>query len=220
MDRVFSESQNPQMVIKYVGVAIERVPHGRHLGVVYRQEDEWRILHLGWHLRLYDERMPKEGSHYLWVDPEPAIDEIRLEILAAFCRLVAQRNVDAGLPYGFSNPKNWFDPVTGAARVTSDGMGLTCASFVLAVFSSNGLPLINEDTWMLREDDKIYHEWIIQCLENTPEATKEHRERLRESLPAIRYRPEEVAGAAACDPIPADFSQCRRMGVEILGLLI
>lgn len=219
MDRVFTEASSPESKLKHSGVAIRNSGRGRHVGLIFKREGEWRMLHMGWHHQLDDESIPNSDGQHLWVDPEPAIDEIRLENLAAYCRLVSERNVDKGLPYGFSEPKNWFDPSSGEARSAPDGKGLTCASFVLAVFSANGLPLINEDTWKIRDDDKDYHEWVIECLGRTRGVTDDHIKRLRESLPTIRYRPEEVAGAAASDPIPADFAPCCKFGMEIIQLL-
>src|SRR5437879_1645461 len=121
MDRVFTEEQNPQATIKNAGIAIQKTPRGRHLGVLYKQVHEWRLLHLGWHFRLNDNQMPMEGAQHLWINPEPAIDELRLENLAALCRLISQRNIDAGIPYAFSKPVNWFDPITGVARSASAG---------------------------------------------------------------------------------------------------
>src|SRR4051812_13925299 len=218
MDRVFTEDLHPETKLQHAGVAIQKTPNGRHLGVLYKREGSWRLLHLGWHFQLGDHPMPQLGSQFVWVNPEPVIDEIRLEVLAALCRLISERNVDRGLPYGFSKPHNWFDPATGAVREFENGMGLTCASFVLAVFSSNGTPLINEDTWRVREDDKQFHNWVIKRMEAT-RVSPEHLEGMRKSLPAIRYRPEEVAGAAACEVIPANFEPCCAKAVQILGLL-
>jgi hypothetical protein len=217
MDRAFTEEQHPEAVIKHAGIAIQKTPTGRHLGVLYKQDGAWRLLHLAWHFVLCDNEMPKPGSQHLWVDPEPAVDEVRLEVLAGLCRLISMRNVDKGLPYGFSKPNNWFDPITGAARQTKDGMGLTCASFVLAVFSSNGTPLINEATWMLRKDDADFQNSVIAQL--AQKATIEHLNGVRQNLPVIRYRPEEVAGAAMCDSVPADFAPCCAKSEEVLKLL-
>src|SRR5690349_5892017 len=99
MSRVFSEDQNPQAVLKHSGVAIQKTERGRHLGILYKQDNQWRILHLAWHLKLRDDPMPQENEKYLWINPEPAVDEIRLESLGAYCRLVSQRNLANGLPY-------------------------------------------------------------------------------------------------------------------------
>jgi hypothetical protein len=162
--------------------------------------------------------MPIDGEQYVWINPEPAIDEVRLESVGAFCRLIAERNVEKGLPYAFSEPRDWFDLRTGEARLTKTNIGLTCASFVLAVFEAARVPLINEATWILRADDEAFQSWVINSLEEN-NATAEHVALVRHSLPAVRYRPEEVAGAAACDAIPADFNSSVAMGKKIADLL-
>jgi hypothetical protein len=217
MNRVFTEAQRPSEILSSTGVVICLTPQDRrHAGVVYKNDREWRILHLAWHECLRDEVMPlNEG--YVWIDPEPAIPAERLQTIAAFCRLVADRNSEHGLPYAFSAPSNWFDPTTGAVQPSPENLGLTCASFVLAVFSAMSISLLNEQTWQARDSDKQWHEEIILLLERR--ASPEHIKRVRDSLPAIRFRPEEVAGAAASDPIPANFDVCIDMGAEILALL-
>jgi hypothetical protein len=220
MPRIFSEQQDPQALLRHCGVAIRNVGGSyRHVGILYSQDGQWRLLHLAAHRKLCDDPMPMPGARHLWINLEPAVEEARLESFAAYCRLIWQRNSDGGLPYAFSSPVNWFDANGVLVIQTIDGVGLTCSSFVLAVFLAAKLPLLNEDTWIVREDDREWQQTVTALVEQSGAATPEHIRLMRQSIPAIRYRPEEVAAAAASDPIPVDFTPCIALADEILRML-
>jgi predicted Rdx family selenoprotein len=220
MSRVFTSKDKPEQIIKHVAVVIKRTAPGLyHSALAYKLDGEWQMLELGWFC-LANGLMDIANADYIWINPEPAIHETRLALLATRCNQIWERKIDGGYPYGFSNPKNWINPDTGTAQRMPEGMGLTCASFVLAAFWSIATPLLNESTWILRPDeDKEYWERIIGYMKQSPKVTEQHLKGVIESLPAIRYRPEEVAGAAACDPIPADFHPSNAKGQQILKLL-
>ena len=93
--------------------------------------------------------------------------------------------------------------------------GLTCASFVLAVFPAAGLALADYATWPSdRPGDRQWQEKIIQSLEGRADQT--HLEHPHNEIGAVRYRPEEVAAATALAPPAVQFERAEHLGMQIL----
>ncbi|HWC59576.1 MAG TPA: hypothetical protein VHC44_07765 [Verrucomicrobiae bacterium] len=205
--------------LDHVAIAITSVrnkPGQHHVGVLHKDESsrEVRMLHLAWHNQLRNS-VPK--TSYAWV--VPPIPKRRARQVAAFCRKVHRANI-SGIPYAFSLASDCFDEQTGAFLVGPERLGLTCASFVLGIFHSTGLPLLQYDTWPKKRDGD--EEWQRRVIENLKQsgASQEHIQGVESELGAIRYRPEDVAGAGASESIPASFDEANLLSIEILGFLI
>ena len=215
--RVFNVSERPFSEIRGVAVAITRVDDDqRHVGILHKEgaTGEVRLLHLAWHLTLRN-NTPKPC--YAWVDP--SIHPARALQVAARCRQIYRAN-ERGIPYAFSAPNDCFDRERGIYLFGPTRHGLTCASFVLAVFDLSGLPLIRYETWPnSRQDDEVWKRRIIASIKDDPNGTPEHIKAIESELQATRYRPEDVAGAAAGENIPASFEDAARMGQKILDKL-
>lgn len=127
--------------IDYAAVAIKSIDDDqRHIGIIYRSEQpqELRLLHLAWNYSLAN-GVPDDS--FLWIDA--GIPKLRAMQLAARCRQVFRAN-GRFIPYGFSPPTDCFDADT-AVHLFGNGdaeTGLTCASFVLAMFEYSRLRLI------------------------------------------------------------------------------
>ncbi|MGO9061389.1 MAG: hypothetical protein ACLQU2_29025 [Candidatus Binataceae bacterium] len=94
--------------------------------------------------------------------------------IAAFCRRIWKQSVRNQIPYGFSHPNRFFDTsgnvITGPAKI-----GLTCASFVFAVFENAGVLLADLDSWPspTSEDIEKQRELLIS-LSQGKSVAKEH----------------------------------------------
>lgn len=199
-----------------VGIAIQKTDFGHHVGLFHRgAEGANSQLHLAWHHRLVVEPIvpPGDGGFTLWSSIQ--IPKPRLKLLSAQCRLVAQKN-EAGIAYGLTSPEGTIDE-DGFFIPTSAGAGLTCASFILAVFESARFILLNFDEWIEREDDKEWVAQIVALLRKTG-ASQEHIEGV-ENSPAIRFRPSEVTGAAMGESYPATFCSATARGKIVLDNL-
>jgi len=142
----------------------------------------------------------------------------RQRSIAAFCRRVWRKNSKKGIPYAFSNPGQSFDDETGRFLIGPSRFGLTCASFVLAVFDAAGFPLAEYGSWPVdRTGDREWQEKIVDLLQSRAEP--EHITHLRNEIGAVRYRPEEVAASTALAPPPVNFIQAEKLGTQILGRL-
>lgn len=195
---------------------LQTSPEQHHLGLCYRSHKVGIIeyLHLEWHLRLSTDE-PTES--YLCI--EPRINQRRLLNVAAFSRRVIKQSINDKIPYGFSFPTDCFDEQTGCCLLQSNGQGLTCASFVLAIFHSLQLPLVQYETWVEgREKDRDWQEFIVQQLEEHG-ASEEHVNAIRKDIGIVRFRPEDVAGAVVCETLPAHFETASQNGEKIKWLL-
>jgi len=217
MDRIRNLAAEAIGRSQFVAVLIGEPQSGqRHIGIWYRADDEGNsnTLHLAWHCRL--ENVADSPAYFtLWVEPLYPIR--RLRQAAAYVRRVWTTNGRGAIPYSLSPPIDSLDPETGAYLLGPTRFGLTCASFVLAVFHGARLPLIDYPTWQTdRPGDREWQQRIIDQLEKCG-AEAEHIENVRSEIGAVRYRPEDVAAGAALAPPPADFAVASALGEQILA---
>jgi hypothetical protein len=187
----------------------------QHVGILHKDQttSELRMLHLAWHHTLKNSP-PKDT--YAWISPP--IPKPRARQLAAFCRRVYRANL-SGIPYAFSPATDCFDAHAGAFLLGPGRYGLTCATFVLAVFQSAGLPLIQYGTWpATRDGDEAWQRWIISQLREGG-ASPDHIACVESELGSVRYRPADAAGAAATEKLPAPFGEVQPLAEAILAKL-
>jgi hypothetical protein len=217
MERVFAIAEQPIDDSLFVAVAIgEPEPNQRHVGILHRTANSTHfLLHLAWHCILKNEAVLPDYFR-LWA--VPTIEPVRLRTVAAVCRRVWRKNAAGGLPYAFSSPEDSFDAATGALLLGPSRFGLTCASFVFGLFQAAGLQLALYGEWPQgRSGDQEWQEAMIEKL--TGRADAEHIDHLRTEIGAARYRPEEVAAAAALAPPPAPFEKAAALGEQIVARL-
>lgn len=214
MNRVFTIS-NQSTPSCFAAVLIGQTgPDQRHVGILHRKQGSPpELLHLAWHCRLQnDANIP--GYMSLWVLPNAK--PRRLRQLAAYCRRVWNTNRQGGVPYAFSRPDGALDVTTGRFLIGPSQFGLTCATFVLAVFHATGLQLVNYAEWPVdRLGDKEWQLAILEKLEG--HSDNSHLEHVRSEIGSVRYRPEEVAAAATVAPPAATFQVVADLANSILG---
>ena len=214
--RLYSSRQRPFADIRHVAVAIGVVGDGQqHVGVLHKEDilNEVKLGHLAWHNQLKESR-PKDS--YLWIDPP--IPTRRARHVAARCRQILRAN-QRGIPYAFSSPNDCFDYQTGSFLLGPLRIGLTCATFVLAVFDAAGVRLAEYDSWpQQRPGDAEWQQFVVEQLEESS-ASAEHVALVKTEMGAIRYRPEEVGACAASDRLPCSFATAEALSHEILDQL-
>jgi hypothetical protein len=187
------------------------VPGGSHVGVLFRDRaGALRWLHLAFHHRLTHEDPPEGLRHVAsTLDPE------RLALVAAMCERVVRRQ-GRNLPYGFRYDATRFAQ-DGALRLGPEERGLTCATFVLAIYRSVGVEVLKLPEWPERPDDVTRFEALLQLLA-AHGAERAHVSAVKQETGARRYRPAEVAGGSSCAP-PCGFADAERAAAELLAAL-
>ncbi len=203
-----------------------RTPTGTHTGLYHRNHGVLFILEVQWHRMFRAEECDRTVA---CVIPDLSPEEIN--DLTGMCRLIHSRHNDPDLrrryniPYAFrSGHNNRFNNGTGELMLR-DGLGLTCSTFVLAVFESVYLPLINFDSWETRAEDNARHQQLLADMTTgfpqygIPPAEPEHIAAVAADLPCIRVRPEEVAAAGMSNDRMVDCRRAERGGLWILELM-
>jgi hypothetical protein len=121
------------------------------------------------------------------------LDDGNSHVVAAW--LASRRTHPNDIPYGFDASGSCFDTETLDFIPPSIGKGLTCATYIKAVFSHLGLDLINESTWSLnRPSDRSWQVAVLDELRKR--ASEDHITALEKDVGARQFRPAEVVGAA------------------------
>lgn len=189
----------------------------RHLGLLYRENGQVQLMHMGWHLT---DTLQKEqpDPRYCWI-PCENIDPTVLDVVADWLETIWTVN-NGVLPYSLKDyDASPFD-TSGKLISKSSGEGFTCSTFVLWVFYQAQLSLINNETWVFREDDKKWQKAVIYLSKkkNKDNKAEEYFEaQLNNPRLGYRVRPEEVAGVAAIySDAPIEFDQASHLGDCVL----
>jgi hypothetical protein len=215
MRRVLESSNVSPQTVSSVGVAIHQ--HGQHIGILYRvsENDPTRLLHLGWHKKLRSSRVTSD--YVCWV--RPGIGSDRGDAVAALCRRIWKQNRKRQLTYGLSCPNQFFDTGGNQLKVPAK-VGLTCASFVLAVFETAGLPLVRYETWPVANTADIrWQKAVHKALEADQRVDRAHTRAFAREIGNMRYRPLHVAAASASDEIPTTHFSASKLVAKIETLL-
>jgi hypothetical protein len=211
-ERVFSQSDRPLEQIEYAAIAITLVNESQfHIGLLHREDSAISLLHLAWHCDL---RNDAPSTRYHWVNPR--IHPRRLRQVATRCRQVWRAN-PLGIPYAFSPPNDAFNSETGTFLLGPTHYGLTCSSFVLAVFHLSGLSLVDQGTWPKdRPGDAEWKQFVFEALQTyEPRTSDAHIQAVQQELGSLRFRPEDIAAASIAAPHPAGFPEIAPVSAEI-----
>jgi len=226
MDRIHKQSDRTLDEVEHIAVVIgEPGLNQRHTGILYRisDSDPLGFLHLEGHCRLFCEASVK--PEFSWVAPR--INKLRLVQLAGICDAIASENASNSIPYGLSAPVGVFDNATKRFLLGPTEGGLTCASFVLAVFDNAQLQLVKYSGWPPPDaEDYQWQENVLKHLRDLrskhPDlVSKEHIDCVQSEVgTSVRYRPEQVAAASAIrERRPVKYRYARALGEQIVNLL-
>jgi hypothetical protein len=165
------------------------------------------------------------STSFLWVTLQ--VPAARLRQVAAICDDIAYANANEPLPYSFGSPKNAFDKESNKFLLGPTHTGLTCASFVLAVFEHAKLRLVKYSGWPApNAEDARWQQSVLDALtqahsRNPHRVSREHIDYVsREVGASVRYRPEQVAAAAALRRHrPISYNDASRLGEDIVRVL-
>jgi len=186
----------------------------QHIGLLYTDsEGETKFLHLAWHFALSND---KPDNKFIWLDiPLDPLNKIHL---ASMCQTIYESNQD-GIPYGLCIEGTGFAK-DGTFTAEEQYAGLTCATFVIRFFHSQGFSIIDLEQWNHLPDDKVWQRQILQLLEG--HASKEHidAQRIKIQKGAARFKPEVVAAAVTLPSPPHDAEHLTEPANKILAEVI
>jgi hypothetical protein len=201
--------------LSFLGVGVRRVtPEQHHVAFVYESADGTpRLSHLAFHRRFRGADV--WDGLYFW-SSAAGIDELNRKTLAAWLSALAQNPpvIDYGLSFAgceFVQEQN--GTYSFVAKVP--GKGVTCATFIMLVFQTLGLPLFEHHTWPPRPEDAQWQQRILDAL--APHMTAEELARVAEDVGCVRYRPIEVAAACSHDAWPMNFETAIQLAQQILA---
>lgn len=170
-----------------------------HCGLAFRMGDDYEILHLAHH---NDLECDCDCSGFkVFVIPN-----LPLELQTAFipmCRLIKEE-IEQGhkdVAYGLSYDE-YARYDDGKLFLGENEIGLTCATFVITLFHSVGIDLVDINNWPAREEDRSWFDRVkkifsIQNVKLYLRMTKEHQTKILNEKFGPRFRPEEVAVSSA-----------------------
>lgn len=188
----------------------------QHIGFLFIDENfDVQFLHLAWHCNLIKEP-PKKN--YIWLDIP--LDPFNKVHLATVCASVFKSNKDGkSIPYGICIDETGFSK-DGSFITHEKHAGLTCASFVIQVFHSQDYPIIDLERWEHREEDKSWQTNILQLLSKYVSSDYLNYQYRKVKQGTVRFKPEEVAAAAALPNPPHGFAELQEPARKILNLII
>jgi hypothetical protein len=199
----------PYEEVDYVGVAIRRFSADQlHCALIYKlDEGELRLVHLRFH---HDLERTTPAPPFRWA--QISLDTDNKQILAVLIDAIGHSATP--IPYGLNPLGIVFDKDTGELLPPPIGKGLTCATFIIAVFQTYGYTLVQEASWPSRQEDETWQRHILDALE--AHATPEHVEAARADVGAKRFRPEEVVGATIHHAWPVAFDNAHELAKQVL----
>ena len=162
-----------------------------------------------------------EGYLYVKYNQDSIANAFAMQI-PAVCELVREKN--DGIFYGINFSESRFDSKGNLILATGE-LGLTCATFVMAVLErSLGIQLIDQATWEARDEDAEWQKITLELLRNKNARNPgyypdELISQYQENIGCFRYRPEEVGSATSSDTIPATYDYCEEKGCQLVEAL-
>jgi hypothetical protein len=203
------------LAIAVAGSSITGDSRQRHVAFLYRHESKnLLLLHLGWHNLLMYESWP--SFHYSWLEVSgiaPDLQELFIDWVEVVATTVNGQAAD--IPYSAHfRPTGNFD-ASGHYIDKKDGTGLTCATFILAMFADYRLPLIDPASWPKRNDDFTWFRKMWGRLKKwgirekvLPQMRIGLIEQFKQRRQLKRFRPEEIVAAGSLfSGIPLNFSE-------------
>jgi hypothetical protein len=222
--------QSPQQpypdISSYIAIAITGDNNQRHIGLLFRTDRNHapKLLHLAFHSRLKCDEPVKYANDYFWLHCPSFSDDEQLQLAVWFEKIfsVNGNNIPYGLEYGSSGHFQQ----NGKFIQTNENIGLTCATFVMALFEDFSFPIVNIESWESRDDDKKWQERIVVCMQedmnkNPHLYTNTHiTTQILNIGIAVRFRPEEVAVSAnVFQNEPIMFRAAEVGGKDLLKLM-
>ena len=178
-----------------------------HCGLAYNLSDGIEVLHL------FNKIQHDCGKGRFMCIIRPSMNSIQQKAVTPLLEVIAQKvdNEKFNMPYGFKYDEySYFDKENGFV-LGKDTSGFTCATFVLTLFRTFGMELIDLESWPSRAEDSEWEIRTKQCcysLKGFNDITREQILKMEKEIGSKRYCPHEVAVSSALhngSPASADI---------------
>lgn len=187
--------------------------HMLHIGLLAKdpEDDQIYFIHQPWHKEPLKEHFSPEDKTFKICCMSNLIKVERETFLTQLFPIIESN--PNGLPYSINyRPYDYLDE-SGQLVNLEVGEGLTCATFILELMKNLGYPLIKSETWMIREEDQKWRDFILKCLKSSCEEQHITNQYVEQTA---RFRPEEVAAAAAIyNRTEQEFREIEPIGKQI-----
>jgi hypothetical protein len=196
-----------------LAAAVLRTDHGWHAGLLHATADGVRLLHLRFHCMLSRD---VSYADYFWI--EPRLANFRQRRVAAMCEHVWDLyGSTQEIPYAFKFMKSSFSP-DGKLLLGASEHGLTCSTFILALFRGAAIELVEVDSWKERPGDDVGLGELLEILAD--HAKDEHVRSVEEEKGCARFRPAEIAASTAMAPLPVSMVRADPIGTAIEAAIL
>lgn len=205
----------PGSNLQHAAVALCATRSGTHSGLLFRKQDGVYLLHLAWHCDLRCDPADQAPQLY-WYTPD--LTPTQLGALALIAAQIAKRRAANDVTYSTDRSGCFFEPIAGAFVSGGTGTGLTCASFVWALFQGIALNPLKLETWQEDAEDAAFGEWVVQQLTCQLSDQHPHVIGMKGKLHSPRIRPSDIAAAAVTPTSdwPLAFADARATGRQLL----
>lgn len=194
-----------------VAVALSHSPlGGGHLGIIFNETGgRLRLLELRWHRDLTVTDLPVNNC---WIATSVDIPPVAAKQVVAKVRAISRKLPKINYGIDFIAARGSFQGTVYSAPKGSNG--LTCSSFVLEVFRTAVVPMIQEETWQASEANVEWGNSVCDYLERT-HVDEKHVQAVRSDVKGLRLIPYELAAAAS---LPKEQRPINYNGVQPLAL--
>lgn len=207
--------------IPHIAVCVGRHPPYTHAGIFFRDgSGDILLLDIDFNGKISAARPDgRKGRKYAWAVPQFPV--LQLQQIAAYCERLATREPNVGYSFQFIDTTMLVE--AGHDITLDEANGLTCATFVLAVFQSNYMPLVDLGSWSSRPADKQWQNEVLEYMKQNSHRyygiTDERIANAQLVIGCLRYRPEEVLGACRVGSHPTQMAPAVEASVESLEWL-
>ncbi|RTY88478.1 hypothetical protein EKM05_07050 [Flavobacterium sp. GSP27] len=196
-----------------------------HSSIIYKWDDKIKTLdfYLG-KIRNHLSYGDLGNSDYIFVkyNRDFIPDDFAIQI-PSLCELIVEKNslINFGITYNSSSFD--FDEQDNLILL-GDDFGLTCSTFIISIFQTVGISLIEFGSWKQREDDLLWHQNVLDFfIAKNKEDSKKYPDKIlkhfQNNAGCFRFRPEEVASATANNTFPSNFDYCSEYGNRLIFAL-
>lgn len=165
-------------------------------------------LHLAFHhMLVYGELIDVEK--YIWDFPN--FPESRLKALAARCINIINNIDGQNIPYAleYHGIRKFNEQGLYTSYIDGAEYGMTCATFILTVFESVGLEILDWKNWPSRNEDKEWFDRLIRLLNihkvKHGTVSQEHIYNVTKEKDCVKIRPEEIFSVCYCNEYPMNY---------------